>query len=90
MTVKKVGIKNISPKEVKLKIIDSPISYLKARLSSEKIKPSKEIELEAKLNPQLKEDSFNKSITLELNDKNKTRLTIPVKREAKVQSERNK
>jgi hypothetical protein len=83
--VKKTGIKNVSHKEIKLKIIDSPTGYLEVRLSSENIKPSKEIELVAKLNSKLKEDSFNKSITLELNDKNKTRFTIPVKRDAKVQ-----
>jgi hypothetical protein len=82
---KKVKLRNVSQEEIKLKIVDLPVDLLKIRLRGEKIKPAKEIELEVKLNRDLKEDSFNKSITIELNDKAKTRFTIPVKKELKIQ-----
>lgn len=82
---KKVKLRNVSQEEIKLKIVDLPVDFLKTRLRKMTIKPSEEIELEVTLNKELKDDSFRKSITLELNDKAKTRFSIPVKREAKIQ-----
>jgi len=87
---KEVKIKNVSQEEIKLKVIDSPVGFFKIRFSKEKIKPSKEIDLEVRLNRNLKEDSFKKSITLELDDKARTRFTIPVKRETKIQEPKRK
>jgi hypothetical protein len=81
----KVKLRNVSQEEIKLKIVDFPVNLLKVSLRGEKIKPAEEIELEVKLNKELEDDSFRRSITLELNDKAKTRFSIPVKREAKIQ-----
>lgn len=86
----KVKIKNVSQEEIKLKVVDSPVGFFKIRFSNEKIKPSKEIDLEVRLNRDLKEDSFKKSITVELDDKAKTRFSIPVKRETKTQEPKRK
>jgi hypothetical protein len=85
---KQVKIRNISQEEIRVKVVDSPFGFSKIKLSDEKIKPSEEIDLKVRVNRELKEDSFKKSITLELNDKTKTRFTIPVKREAGTQKER--
>ena len=85
---KEVKIKNVSQEEIRLKVVDSPFGFFKINLSDEKIKPSEEIDLKLRLNRDLKEDSFKKSITLELNDKARTRFTIPVKKEAGTQKER--
>lgn len=85
VTNKEVKIKNVSQEEIRLKVVDSPVDFLKFRFSEEMIKPSGETDLKLRLNRDLKEDSFKKSITLELNDKAKTRFTIPVKSEANIQ-----
>jgi len=82
---KEVKIKNVSQEEIKLKVVDSSVGFFEIRFSDERIKPSEEIDLKLRLNRDLKEDSFKKSITLELNDKAKTRFSIPVKREVKMQ-----
>lgn len=78
--VREMKIKNVSPKEIKLKVVDSPVGFFKIRFSNEKLKPFSEIELKVELNGELKGDSFLRSVTLELNDTAKTRFTIPVEK----------
>lgn len=90
IVVDRVMIKNVSDKEIKLKLIDSPVGFFKIGFSSKKIKPSEEIELEARVNRKLKDDSFKKSITLELDDQAKSRFTIPVKREIRTQKQKRR
>ena len=90
VTTAEVKIKNVSQEEIKLKVVDSPVDFFKIRFSKDKIKPSKEIDLEVRLNRDLKEDSFKKSITVELNDKARTRFTIPVKREMEINQPKRK
>lgn len=83
----KVKIKNVSQEKIKFKLVDSPVGFFRIRFSSKEIKPSELIKLEARLNRKMKDDSFKRSITVELDDKAKSRFTIPAKREVEKQKE---
>ncbi len=76
-------IKNLSPTDLEAKLVDMPYNMFKISLPK-KIKAGKsekgKIEV---LDDQLKSE-FEKSITVEFSDANKTRFTIPVKRTVRI------
>lgn len=80
ITVIQIKIKNVSQQQVKMRVVDSPVGLFKATFSSKRIAPSKDVDLRVRLDKNLKEDSFENSITLELNDSLKNRFTIPVRK----------
>lgn len=73
-------IQNVGKKRLKIK----PVGYLKnlfkVRLSDSDLKAEEKTKLMVKLNRRVELEKFEKSITFELNDKNKTRFSIPVKK----------
>jgi len=75
-----VVIRNITTTELGIKIADIPGEFVEGKLSSKMVKPSEEVKLKVKLKREAKNASLTKSITLELDDQNKNRLTIPVKK----------
>jgi len=62
-----------------MKIVDYPKDFLEVKLSNEDLRSNGTAVLKAKLSRKLNVDKFEKSITLEFNDKNKTRMTVPAK-----------
>lgn len=79
-TEMEVMIRNLKTADLGIKIVDMPCELVEGKLSSKVVKPSEEVKLKVKLKRDAKKASLSKSITLELDDENKTRLTIPVKR----------
>jgi len=75
-----VVIRNVTTTELGIKIVDMPGEFVEGKLSSKMIKPSEEVKLKVKLKREAKNASLAKSITLELDDQNKNRLSIPVKK----------
>jgi len=75
----RAGIKNVTSRELHIRIVDMPSELVDATLSAKTIAPSKEIELRVKLKKKAKQIDFTKSITLELDDGNESRFTIPIK-----------
>jgi hypothetical protein len=73
-------IENKTSQDLGIKIVDLPSDFLDGKLWGQTIKPSREVKLKIKLTDEAKKASFTKSITLELDDPSRSRLTIPVKR----------
>ena len=71
-------VKNVSDQELKIKIIDFPLGFVESKLTEEVIRPKEEIELVVNLGQEPPQDHFSKSITLEVNDKDKSRFSIPI------------
>lgn len=76
-----VAIRNTTTTDLGIKIIDIPYEFVEGKLSSKTVKPSEEVKLKVKLKRDAKRASLTKSITLELDDQNENRLTIPIKSE---------
>ena len=72
-------ITNVSEEKLDLTMISYSAAMFDVDLP-ETIGPGKTVKAEVKLTDDGRSKSFEKSFTLELNDKNKTRFTIPVKR----------
>jgi len=72
-------ITNASDKDLKLEVIDHPEAMLKIDFP-DKIKAGRTETGKVEVKNFFKNIEFEKSITIELNDKNHTRFTIPVKR----------
>lgn len=77
-------IKNVSEERLKIKPVGYAKDLFKIRLSDSDLKPGEKTKLMVKLNRRANLEKFEKSITFELNDKEKTRFSIPVKKMALV------
>ena len=73
-------IQNVGNK--KLKIIPAGYSedLFKIKLSDSDLKPGEKTKLMVKLNRHADLETFDKSVTFEINDGNKTRFSIPLKK----------
>jgi hypothetical protein len=74
---KKLSLKNSDVEEFKVSLIDYPEEYFKVKLGK-KLKPGKSIELKVKPVKDLPQDGLKRSLTLELEGKEKTRISIPL------------
>jgi len=74
---KKLSLKNSDVVEFKVSLIDYPEEYFKVKLGK-KLKPGKSIELKVKPVKDLPQDGLKRSLTLELEGKEKTRISIPL------------
>jgi hypothetical protein len=74
---KKLSLKNSDVVEFKVSLIDYPKEYFKVKLGK-KLKPGKSIELKVKPVKDLPQDGLKRSLTLELEGKEKTRISIPL------------
>jgi hypothetical protein len=79
VSITQVEIKNTGKEKFKVKVVDYPKDFLDVKLSNEDLRPNATVVLKARLSRNLNVDKFEKSITLEFNDKDKTRLTVPAK-----------
>lgn len=79
INIAQVEIKNTGKEKMKVKVVDYPKDFLEVKLSSENLRPNGKVVLKARPVGKMSATKFEKSITLEFNDKNKTRLTVPAK-----------
>ncbi|MEE9441843.1 MAG: DUF1573 domain-containing protein [candidate division Zixibacteria bacterium] len=73
----KFTVTNVSDEDLDLKIVSEPYGYLQIDLPDE-VKAGETAECKIKVNEDHLNQSFEKSITLELNDPTKTRFSIPI------------
>jgi len=74
-------IQNMSETRLKIQTLSYPDDLFKIRLSDSDLKPGEKSKLMVKVNRRAEQEKFEKSITFELNDQQKTRFTIPVKKD---------
>lgn len=74
---KKLYLKNTGEEEYKVYLIDYPEDYFKIK-SGKKLKPGKSLRLQVKPRKDLPEEGIKRSFTLELEGKEKTRITVPL------------
>jgi len=79
----KFEITNVSDNELNIQLIDMPIGMFKVKMP-DKVKAGKSEEGELELLDDYVDQEFEKSITIQLSDKNMTRFTIPVKRTIRI------
>lgn len=75
----KFNITNVSDNDLKITLIDRPEGLFDLDLPS-RVEAGKSAQGTIKLHDEAIESSFEKSITLELNDEEMSRFTIPIKR----------
>ncbi|UCC44079.1 MAG: DUF1573 domain-containing protein [Candidatus Zixiibacteriota bacterium] len=75
----KFSITNVSDVDLRIKLIDQPDDLFEIDLPA-KIGAASEANGTLTLNPAAVESSFEKSFTIEIEDQNRTRFTVPVKR----------
>ncbi|RKX25124.1 MAG: hypothetical protein DRP45_06650 [Candidatus Zixiibacteriota bacterium] len=75
-------ITNVSEEDLEVQLVDLPQDLFELKLPGE-VKAGESAEARLKLNKDMLEESFEKSLTIELNDESETRFTIPVKRTVK-------
>jgi len=75
----KFNLTNISDQDIELSLIDRPEGYFDLELP-DKVEAGKTAHGVLKLHDDTVEQSFEKSITIQLNDEQSSRFTIPVKR----------
>jgi len=73
-----VKIKNTTISDLGIKIVDMPYEYVEGKLSNQVVKPSEEVKLKVKLKSEAENAGLTKSITLELDDPDSSRFTVPV------------
>ncbi len=73
-----VNIKNIITSNLGIRIVDMPDELMNVKLSDKRIKPSEEVKLKVQLKRITESESLTKSITLELDDQDSSRFTVPV------------
>jgi len=76
-------IHNVSPEDVEIKLVGMPVGMFSVELPK-KVSAGKSKEGKIKLNKDYIDEEFEKSITIELSDKNLSRFTIPVKRQVRI------
>lgn len=74
----KIKVLNQSDQNLKMKLVAEPYGYLDIKVDDGEIKPGKDKDIEVKIDKNCDKENFKKSFTIELNDKDKTRYTIPV------------
>lgn len=74
----KIEVTNQSDQKLKMTLIDDPFQFLDIRVDDEEIEPGKSKEIKVKIADDCEKDNFKKSFTIELNDTDKTRYTVPV------------
>lgn len=74
----KITIKNITLDTLTVRIVYFDKDYLDVKMSSEKLDVGGSIDLLVDVKNDHEEPYFKKSITIEMNDKAKTRMTIPI------------
>lgn len=74
---KKLYLKNTGEEEYRVYLIDFPEDYFKIKLGK-KLKPGKSLEIKVKPRKDLPEGGIKRSFTLELEGKEKTRITVPL------------
>lgn len=77
------NITNVTDQDFDIIIIDQPENMFDLKLPN-KIKAGKNAQASIKLNEEFKTLSFEKSITIEVNDTNKSRFTIPIKQNMRL------
>ena len=77
------NITNVSDSDLTLELIDLPRNLVKVELP-DKIEAGKSAKGELILKPAAIEESFEKSITIQVNDKDKHRFTIPIRRVLRI------
>ncbi len=74
---KKLYLKNTGEEKFKVSLIDYPDEHFKVKLG-EKLKPGKSLKVKVKPDKKLPEEGIKTSFTLELEGKEKARITIPL------------
>lgn len=74
-------IQNVGNENLKLTPVSYPEDLFKVNLSDSNLKPGEKSKLMVKFNRHAELDHFEKCITFETSDKNKTRFSIPLKKE---------
>jgi hypothetical protein len=82
----KFNITNVSETDLEIALIDMPEGIFELKLP-DKVEAGKSAQGVLKLDGEALELSFEKSITIELNDEAKSRFTIPVKRTVRMPGE---
>jgi hypothetical protein len=80
------SITNVSEADIALSLIDRPTALFDIKLPVS-IAAGETVEAQLKLRDDAMEESFEKSITLELDDEQASRFTIPVKRSVRTPGE---
>jgi len=73
-------IENAGKEKLKIEPVGYAENLFKIRIPDPDLKPGEKTKLMVKLNRRADLEKFEKCITFELDDKNKTRFTIPVKK----------
>jgi hypothetical protein len=71
----------VGNEKIKITPVDYPEDLVRVKLSDSELKPGEKTKLLVKLNRHTDLDHFEKSITFETSGKNKTRFSIPLKKE---------
>ncbi|MBN2226635.1 MAG: hypothetical protein JW763_04670 [candidate division Zixibacteria bacterium] len=80
---RKFVIENVSDQDLDIKLVDMPYGMFKLELPK-KVKAGKSEGGKIVILDEWLKEEFEKSVTIELNDANNTRFTIPVKRTIRV------
>lgn len=75
-----INIRNTTTQDLGIEIVDISSEFIEGKLSSNVVGPSEEVKLKVESKRELKRISFTKSITLELNDQDSSRFTIPIRK----------
>jgi uncharacterized protein DUF1573 len=78
-----ITLSNVSEQDLELSLIDFADEIFDVKLPN-KIKAGQAAKAKIKLNEESQAEAFVKSITIEVNDANKSRFTIPVKQNIKL------
>jgi hypothetical protein len=82
----KIKIRNQTDEKLKMTVVDQPYEFLEVDVSDKDIKPGDEREIEIEIADDFEGDNFQKSVTIQLNNPDSTRYTIPVELKRQVQS----
>ena len=74
---KKLTLKNMDVTEYKISVVDYPHEFFKVK-ADKKLKPGKSAEIKLKPIKELPAEGFKKVLTIDLQGKENTRVTVPV------------
>jgi len=74
---KKLYLKNMDVEKYKVSLVDYPEEYFKISLGKN-LKPGKSMKVEVKPKKNLPEEGLKRSLTLELEGEEKTKITVPL------------
>jgi len=75
-----INIKSTVSQNLGIEIVDMPSDFIEGKLSAEVLRPSEEVKLKVELKGKSENAGLSKSITLQLNDPDSSRFTIPVRK----------